>query len=111
MPVTSLGTYTPALAPLPAPATALPQPARPAIGGDVYYAPSTPYYGQPTVTTQSTDPGLTIGRMAAWAGGIFAALKFLRPVFASPSGWLTVAIAGLGWLAGEKLWQFVTGNQ
>lgn len=65
-------------------------------GGGYGYAPS--------------SSGLSIGRMAAWGGGIFAALKWLRPVFSSPSGWLTVGIAAVGWFAGDKLYHMVTGK-
>lgn len=58
----------------------------------------------------STGSGLSVGRMAAWGGGVFAALKWLRPVFASSSGWLTVGIAGLGFLVGDKLYHMVSGK-
>lgn len=100
MQVSSVGNYATNYAPVASGNTPQPPAGGAAFGQDSY---------QPA-SYQSAGSGLNIGRMAAWGGGIFAALKWLRPVFSSPSGWLTLGIAGVGWFAGEKLYQMITGK-
>jgi hypothetical protein len=65
---------------------------------------------QPAPGQLGTSSGLTIGRAAAWGGGIFSALKWLRPVFSSPSGWLTLGVGLAGWFVGEKVYKMLTGG-
>ena len=110
MQVSTVGNYGTSFATANGGVSGLSQPTVAATGGsaggygyDQYQPAPAGYQGQ--------GGGMSIGRAAAWGGGIFAALKWLRPVFSTPSGWVTLGIGLGGWLVGEKVYQFITGRR
>lgn len=71
------------------------------------YTPTPPAGG--TVAPQAG--GLSLGRMAAWAGGALAAGKFVLPMLGrSPGGVVIAGVLGAGAFAGNWIYKKLTGG-
>lgn len=55
--------------------------------------------------------GIGLGRLLSWAGGAFAAFKWVLPMLGkSPAGWAVAAVVGGGAFAGNWLYGKLTGK-
>lgn len=75
-------------------------------------APAQPTGGSyyPPVQTQAAPSGLSLGKLAAWAGGAIGFRSLWNNVFRDPRGWGLVAVLGAGAFAGNWLYNKLTGR-
>lgn len=68
-------------------------------------------YTVPSGGAAAAGGGLSLGRLASWAGGAFAAWKYVLPMISrSPGGMLVAGVAGAGALAGNFIYNKLTGG-
>ena len=88
--------------------------ARPAVNAAPAYVPAAPsaYTTAPSGGAPSAlAGGLSLGRLASWAGGAFASWKYVLPLIGRhPGGLLIAGVLGAGAFAGNWVYNKLTGG-